>query len=164
MNWLRNFMTGRYGGDQLSIATLVLYLILSVINMFAASPIVLALSYVLVFVWAFRFFSRNIYKRQAENRKFLQLMQPFSAMITLCGEYKWQRADGGEHDPGQGHDHESVLDLSLIHISQTIVHLGENSTMQMDTVQIRGIDSTKRDTRFYCEKGQMLLFCRYTYK
>ena len=36
---------------------------------------------------------------------------------------------------------------------QTIVHLGENSTMQMDTIQIRGIDSTKRDTRFYCEKG-----------
>ena len=36
---------------------------------------------------------------------------------------------------------------------QTIVYLGENSTMQMDTIQIRGIDSTKRDTRFYCEKG-----------
>ena len=36
---------------------------------------------------------------------------------------------------------------------QTIVHLGENSTMQMDTVQIRGIDSTKRDTRFHCDKG-----------
>ena len=34
---------------------------------------------------------------------------------------------------------------------QTIVYLGENSTMQMDTVQIRGIDSTLRDTRFYCE-------------
>ena len=36
---------------------------------------------------------------------------------------------------------------------QTIVYLGENSTMQMDTVQIRGIDSTLRDTRFYCEVG-----------
>ena len=36
---------------------------------------------------------------------------------------------------------------------QTIVHLGENSTMQMDTVQIRGIDSTKRDTKFYCAAG-----------
>ena len=36
---------------------------------------------------------------------------------------------------------------------QTIVYLGENSTMQMDTVQIRGIDSTLRDTRFYCEAG-----------
>lgn len=36
---------------------------------------------------------------------------------------------------------------------QTIVYLGENSTMQMDTIQIRGIDSTLRDTRFYCEAG-----------
>ncbi len=30
---------------------------------------------------------------------------------------------------------------------------GENSTMQMDTIQIRGIDSTLRDTQFYCEAG-----------
>ena len=36
---------------------------------------------------------------------------------------------------------------------QTIVHLGENSTMQMDTVQIRGIDSTRRFTKFVCEAG-----------
>ena len=31
MNWLRNFMAGRYGGDQLNIALIVLYLILAVI-------------------------------------------------------------------------------------------------------------------------------------
>jgi len=36
---------------------------------------------------------------------------------------------------------------------QTIVYLGENSVMQMETVQIRGIDSTHRDTKFYCEAG-----------
>ena len=36
---------------------------------------------------------------------------------------------------------------------QTIVYLGENSTMQMDTIQIRGIDSTKRETDFFCEAG-----------
>ena len=36
---------------------------------------------------------------------------------------------------------------------QTIVYLGEGSTMQMDTVQIRGIDSTKRFTKFVCEAG-----------
>ena len=35
---------------------------------------------------------------------------------------------------------------------QTIVHLGENSTMQMDTIQIRGIDSTKRYTKIVCGK------------
>ena len=36
---------------------------------------------------------------------------------------------------------------------QTIVYLGEGSTMQMDTVQIRGFDSTKRFTKFVCEAG-----------
>ena len=36
---------------------------------------------------------------------------------------------------------------------QTIVYLGENSSMQMETVQIRGIDSTKRYTKFVCEAG-----------
>ena len=36
---------------------------------------------------------------------------------------------------------------------QTIVYLGENASMQMETVQIKGIDSTKRFTKFVCEKG-----------
>ena len=36
---------------------------------------------------------------------------------------------------------------------KTVVYLGENATMQMDTVQIRGIDSTKRETDFFCEAG-----------
>ena len=51
----------------------------------------------------------------------------------------------GENDPGQ-------TGTNIMN-PQTIVYLGENSTMQMDTVQIRGIDSTKRYTRFECEKG-----------
>ena len=36
---------------------------------------------------------------------------------------------------------------------QTIVYLEEGATIQMETVQIRGIDSTLRDTQFYCEAG-----------
>ena len=36
---------------------------------------------------------------------------------------------------------------------QTIVYLEENATIQMDTVQIRGIDSTRRDTKIVCGKG-----------
>lgn len=36
---------------------------------------------------------------------------------------------------------------------QTIVYLDEGAMLQMDTVQIKGIDSTMRDTRIYCEKG-----------
>ena len=36
---------------------------------------------------------------------------------------------------------------------QTVVYLEEGATIQMETVQIRGIDSTLRDTQFYCEAG-----------
>jgi len=51
----------------------------------------------------------------------------------------------GENDPGQ-------TGANIMN-PQTVVYLGEGSTMQMDTVQIRGIDSTKRYTKFVCEKG-----------
>ena len=36
---------------------------------------------------------------------------------------------------------------------QTVVYLDENASITMETVQIRGIDSTVRDTRIFCEKG-----------
>ena len=36
---------------------------------------------------------------------------------------------------------------------KTVVYLGENASMQMETVQIRGIDSTRRETDFFCEAG-----------
>ena len=35
---------------------------------------------------------------------------------------------------------------------QTVVYLEEGATIQMDTTQIRGIDSTKRDTKIVCGK------------
>ena len=36
---------------------------------------------------------------------------------------------------------------------QTVVYLEEGATIQMDTTQIRGIDSTERDTKIVCGKG-----------
>ena len=36
---------------------------------------------------------------------------------------------------------------------QTVVYLEEGATIQMDTTQIRGIDSTKRDTKIVCGPG-----------
>ena len=36
---------------------------------------------------------------------------------------------------------------------QTVAYVGENSSFQMDTAQIGGIDSTKRDTRIVCAAG-----------
>ena len=51
----------------------------------------------------------------------------------------------GENDPGQ--TGQNVMN------PKTEVFIGENSTMQMDTVQIRGIDSTRRETAFHCAAG-----------
>lgn len=77
MNWLRRFMYGRYGNDQLSTFLFVLYIIVFVFEMIfrrtSAGPVLMAVSYVIILIYFFRCFSRNIYKRQAENRKFLAL-------------------------------------------------------------------------------------------
>ena len=58
---------------------------------------------------------------------------------------KYAEKHYGENDPGQTGT--NVMN------PETVVYLGENSTMQMDTVQIRGIDSTERKTKFVCEAG-----------
>ncbi len=51
----------------------------------------------------------------------------------------------GENDPGQ-------TGCNIMN-PKTVVYLGENSPMQMETVQIRGIDSTRRETEFHCQAG-----------
>lgn len=75
----RHFMLGRYGTDKLNTAILTVGVICSLVGMFVRLPLLdLALttiSYGLM-IWAiFRMFSRNIYKRYQENRKFLRLME-----------------------------------------------------------------------------------------
>ncbi len=76
MDRFRQWMIGRYGSDQLNIALLVLYLILSIVLSFTGSVIVLFFSYVLFFLIFFRMFSRNIARRTAENQKFMRIYGP----------------------------------------------------------------------------------------
>ena len=73
--WLRRFMTGRYGTDKLNMTILTIGVIASVASMFVPIPMVQMLltfgAYALM-IWAiFRCFSRNTYKRYQENRKYL---------------------------------------------------------------------------------------------
>ena len=46
---------------------------------------------------------------------------------------------------------------------QTVVYLEEGATIQMETVQIRGIDSTKRETKIVCAEGQFKDFSVFPY-
>lgn len=97
MNWLRRFMYGRYGNDQLSTFLFVLYIVIFVFEMIfrrtPAAPILMAVSYVIIFFYFFRCFSRNIYKRQAENRKFLAMWNPVKNYFKYVRR-KWQERKG----------------------------------------------------------------------
>lgn len=75
-NRIRKFMEGRYGGDHLSTALLILSVILTFTGSIANIPALTLLSYIPLFVVFFRMFSRNIVKRQRENYKFFMLMRP----------------------------------------------------------------------------------------
>lgn len=97
MNWLRRFMYGRYGNDQLSTFLFVLYVAIFVFEMIfkrtPAAPILMVVSYVIIFFYFFRCFSRNIYKRQAENRKFLAMWNPVKNYFKYLRR-KWQERKG----------------------------------------------------------------------
>ena len=77
--WLRRFMTGRYGTDKLSMTILTVGVIASLAAIFVPVPFVQGLltvgAYVLMFWAIFRCFSRNTYKRYQENRKYLMLLE-----------------------------------------------------------------------------------------
>ena len=83
---VRRFMYGRYGSDQLNMTILIAAVLISLINgilsyvlkghSMAAGIVWLSLSalmYVLLGLAIYRALSRNIYKRQRENRRFCNL-------------------------------------------------------------------------------------------
>lgn len=72
MNRLQQFMMGRNGGDHLSIALLIFGMILNLLPFIIARVI----SLLVVAIVIFRMFSRNLARRQAENRKFLSIWYP----------------------------------------------------------------------------------------
>ena len=63
MNWFSKMMMGRYGGDQLGIAIIILSFVLNFIPWYPARILALV---VLIFA-AFRCSQKNIYKRQREK-------------------------------------------------------------------------------------------------
>ncbi|MGN1134493.1 MAG: hypothetical protein ACI4RN_08600 [Oscillospiraceae bacterium] len=68
--WLFNFMYGRNGIDSLNIAIAITALILSMVNLFCHSIIIMIIQWLLLILFLFRFFSRNTAKRSSENFKF----------------------------------------------------------------------------------------------
>lgn len=75
MNWLKKFMEGRYGGDNLSRALLFLSLLLLVIvGILPKSLSILSvIAYIPTIICIYRIFSKNIFRRKRENYRYLKL-------------------------------------------------------------------------------------------
>jgi LSD1 subclass zinc finger protein len=76
MNWFRKLMAGRYGGDQLSMALIIVSLLFTLAAGLAGLPLLAYIGYVPLGVGVFRMLSKNIAKRRMENYKFAILMSP----------------------------------------------------------------------------------------
>ncbi len=78
----RRFMYGRYGGDQLFFALIIIFFVINIVNTFVGS-FVLAFLQSVLFVWTvYRYLSKNIYKRREENRKFLEIWYKIKNFFT----------------------------------------------------------------------------------
>ena len=88
MNWLRRVMAGRYGNDQLGNFLFAVYLLLFVLQLVfrptVIRPVCILLSYFVIILYFFRCLSRNIYKRQMENQKFLKAWNPVKNYFKFC--------------------------------------------------------------------------------
>lgn len=80
-NKLIKFMQGRYGIDELYKFLFILYIISFTINIFLNSLLLEIISLIIVLFTFYRVFSKNIYKRSKENKKYLklkkQIVKPF---------------------------------------------------------------------------------------
>lgn len=81
MNPFRNFMLGRYGTDQLTIAMLVLGMIFTFIGDALDLHFLTLLTYVIFALCVYRVLSKNASARRKENYEFLKVWNPASAFI-----------------------------------------------------------------------------------
>lgn len=80
---IARFMAGRYGIDSLYYFLLGICFILIVINLFASSYIISIIETALFVYALYRVMSRNIYKRQQENERFIKLTRKPKGFINL---------------------------------------------------------------------------------
>lgn len=68
------FMRGRNGSDELYFAMLVMSIVLDIGDWFIKSRVYSIFALAFFILTMYRFFSKNLYKRQMENAKFLELV------------------------------------------------------------------------------------------
>lgn len=82
MNWLKRFMMGRYGVDQLSMVLMGVNIFLSILSRFISNPILNIFYIVMPVIVIYRIFSKNLAKRHQENIKFLKIWNSIKSKVN----------------------------------------------------------------------------------
>ena len=85
---LADFMQGRYGIDELYKFLFIIFWIIAIISIVIRNPIIYLLEMLICVYMMFRALSRNIYKRQNENAKYLKIKNKVIEKIKLHKK-KW---------------------------------------------------------------------------
>ncbi len=82
LEFIRRFMYGRYGNDQLNQFLMLLGLFFAALWSFVQLGILTILVIIIIGLCYYRMFSRNIAKRQSENQRFLSWYMPQKEKIN----------------------------------------------------------------------------------
>ena len=83
MERLKKMMVGRYGMDQLSMALLIVGMILLIMTLPFKWLLLRLLPLIPIILCYYRIFSKNIYKRQQENFKFIRFYTPIYKRLNI---------------------------------------------------------------------------------
>ncbi len=78
---IRNFLSGRYGNDQLNVFLFIFGCVLTFILSLLRIPYIGLISYIPYGFAIFRMLSKNFVKRQKENARFLTLSEPWRKFL-----------------------------------------------------------------------------------
>ena len=85
---MANFFQGRYGIDELYKFLFILFWIIAILSIFIRNPIIYLLEILICVFMFYRSLSRNIFKRQSENMRYLKMRDKVKGKITLQ-KRKW---------------------------------------------------------------------------
>lgn len=77
----------KYGNDQLGTFIYILWLVLLVLNIFLRTRIIYYFELCCMFLYFYRFFSRNHSQRAAENMKYLEIKQKITSKFSNNKDY-----------------------------------------------------------------------------
>ncbi|MDO5540993.1 MAG: hypothetical protein Q4F83_13170 [Eubacteriales bacterium] len=80
---MQRFFYGRHGMDDLGQFTFIVYMVLFVLNLLTRNAVFYYVELIIVFLFLYRCLSKNLTKRQEENRKYMEFKNKFLRFFRI---------------------------------------------------------------------------------